>query len=58
MNLLILKADAASRYAADDYKTVAVLSNDSTHSCPFYDDLRTEKLEDFYDTYQFSVPAK
>lgn len=57
MNLLILKADAASRYAADDYKTVAVLSNDSTHSCPFYDDLRTEKLEDFYDTYQFSVPA-
>ncbi len=56
MNLLILTADARSRYAAEDYKVVASLSNDSPQACPFYDDVRNEKLEDFYDTYQFSVP--
>lgn len=57
MNLFILTADAASRYAAEDYKTVAVLSIDAPKACPFYDDLRTEKLEDFSDTYEFSVPS-
>lgn len=57
MNLMILKADASSRYAADDYKTVAILSIDSPKACPFYDDLRIEKLEDFADTYEFSVPS-
>lgn len=57
MNLMILTADASSRYAADDYKTVATLSIDSPKACPFYDDLRTEKIEDFADTYEFSVPS-
>ena len=57
MNLFILTADASSRYAADDYKTVAVLSMDAPKACPFYDDLRTEKLEDFSDMYEFSIPS-
>ncbi|EGQ5227054.1 hypothetical protein I3N19_002531 [Listeria monocytogenes] len=38
--------------------TVGVLSNDMPFSCPFWDDERNEKLENFDDTYTVTIPAE
>jgi phage minor structural protein len=35
---------------------VAVLSTDAPGACPFFDDTHTERLEDGFATYEFSVP--
>ncbi|EAG7098823.1 hypothetical protein BLG51_11275, partial [Listeria monocytogenes] len=37
---------------------VGVLSNDMPFSCPFWDDERNEKLENFDDTYTVTIPAE
>ncbi|EHD5018717.1 hypothetical protein JRB95_001344 [Listeria monocytogenes] len=37
---------------------VGILSNDLPKTCPFWDDERNEKLENFDDTYIFSVPSE
>lgn len=37
-------------------KVVAVLSNDSPQTCPYYNDIHDEKLTDFDSTYEFDCP--
>ncbi|AMW99201.1 phage tail spike protein [Rummeliibacillus stabekisii] len=55
MNLLVMHTDSRG-YDNLNYKVVASLSNDNAQSCPFYDDMRIEKIENFDDTYTLSVP--
>lgn len=47
----------AQLFVLDRHETpVAVLSTEAPGACPFFDDLHTERLEDGFATYEFSVP--
>ncbi|WP_200880749.1 hypothetical protein [Thermoactinomyces daqus] len=45
-------------YVLDRFeKAIGVLNPSLPNSCPFFDDLRTERIEYAYLTFEFSVPA-
>ncbi len=47
----------AQLFILDRYENpVAVLSTEAPEACPFFDDTHTERLEDGFATYKFSVP--